>query len=188
MRTYSWRTIGLAALCAALLAFPIRVGHTATLILPIKTQSVPSEQSGSTAILIDFGTLDALRGMKILYAKCYLNLRLDSCTTASDGLEVKPLTESWEAVASGAISLTDSTRRAVTDAFSTDADIGRGPEEDTGILLTELLQAWVDKRMANNGLVLLSRSSGCVYELMTKSEYPSGGYGELLVRFTKKSQ
>ncbi|MBI5868077.1 MAG: hypothetical protein HZB43_07305 [candidate division Zixibacteria bacterium] len=175
--------VGIAIL--GLLAGP---AYPATLILPIQGHQVLTGDKGTSGILIDIGSLDTLAGSKILYAKCYLNIAVDSCADMYNALDAKSLVAQWSALATGSISLTDTSAAMSTRAFAADIDIGRGANGDTEILVTELLKAWLEGRMANNGFVLLPRNIGCSYELLSRAAYPGNGYGKLLIKFVGKTQ
>src|SRR3972149_3982330 len=152
MNPRSRRVAAFAALCTALLLLAAGTASAATLSLPIGTHSVFSGENGTTGILIDFGALDTLVGKRILYAKCFLNVHQDSCTGVFEGLDAMPLVGHSSALATGTFGLPNSSEFAFADAYSTDAEVGLGVGGDTEVLMTELLQAWVDGGMPKNGL------------------------------------
>lgn len=175
----------LVAVILGALTLPVQ---SATLTLPIQNYQVLAGEKGTTGILIDVGSLDTLAGSKILYAKCYLNIAVDSCSESDDGLDGKALVAQWPAVATGTVDLTDSSGALSSFTFTAGANIGRGANGDTEILVTELVKAWVEGHMVNNGFVLLPRTTGCSHELFAKAAYPGNGYGKLLVKFVRKTR
>lgn len=149
------------------------------------TTATISDNDGQTRLLVDFGDLSALNGKKILYAKCYLDIDVDTCNKALNVLEVKPVTRAWS---KDTVTWQGSWANAGGDFSDRGAkliDFQRGRSGVTEFLLTELVQSWIDGKTENHGLILIPKDSGCNYALRSNSLFPSAGKGKLYVRYAK---
>jgi hypothetical protein len=160
----------------------------ATLELPIVAHASISDDIGQTRLLIDFGDLRNLAGKKILYAKCRINIDVDSCVDVLNELEIKPLTKAWSAETVTWESSWTNTGGDYNDSMTRITAFQGGPDGETEILLTELVQAWIDGRVPSRGLILIPREGGCDYELSELPHDTLHRYGVLKVRFVDDSE
>jgi hypothetical protein len=173
---------GLGMLLTLIVAFP-SLCLPASITLPVKAQTIIADGKGETRLLVDFGSLDTLAGYQILYAKCFLDIDVDSCVLQAKEVEVRALTDAWTP---GTVDWNTTWSKPggdISEDFATFANIQKGRNGDTEIHLTGLIQAWVDSDMANFGLVLIPFIKGCDYSLTASNAYPSGGVGKLFVRY-----
>jgi hypothetical protein len=185
MRTCKKCVILVGLVCGTLALCQTESSQAGTLILPVTAHSNLSDKTGGSGILIDFGALDALKGKRILYAKCYLTIDADTCVNPLKELEIRPLTREWSAVTSDSVSLTDLASQVSTQAYSSTVDLDGGSNGDTEILLTGLVKAWVDGRLASKGIILLPHFTGCEYRLVTRGAYPAPGWGKIMIRYSE---
>jgi hypothetical protein len=160
--------------------------QAATLVLPLQAHCTISDTTGQVRILVDFGDLEVLAGKRILYAKCYLNIDVDTCVSLVNELEVRPLTTSWAAQDANWEDGWVSPGGDFSDELVRTVDFQAGRDGDTEIVVTELIQAWVDGQAANHGLILIPRIGRCEYHLEVNDGYPQSGYGKLLVRYGER--
>jgi hypothetical protein len=159
----------------------------ATVTFPVQAHGVISDSaSGSVRLLVSFGDLDSLSGKKILYAKCCLNIDTSSCVDVLGQVEVMPLTSTWSAVGVSWASGWNSPGGDFSSTFARIVGCQQSQDGDTEILLTDLVQAWADGRIANHGIILIPDLACRDYELASKISYPGAGYGKLIVRAQDK--
>jgi hypothetical protein len=185
------RVVRIVLACALILiavtVVPTASVVAATLTVPIETHAVITDSSGNARVLIGFGELEELSGKKILYAKCLLNVVLDSCEAQPAEIEVRPVSSSWSAAQATWESPWDSSGGdLLTDRLMTvTAQRGVGASE---IMMTELVQAWTNSELDNNGVALLVRTGTCSLRLTSDARFTSSGYGDLLVKYVDTSR
>jgi hypothetical protein len=163
-----------------------REAGATTITLPVDSYDVISSPTGESRILVRFGGLDTLEDKKILYAKCSLVFTSDTCGSWADEIEVRPLATAWLPTQVSWEAPWDSSGGDFVEDYILHMNVERGSDFHATLLLTELLQAWVDSDFAERGIILIPRDKECDYSLASRAGYPGTGYGKLIVKYAAR--
>ena len=162
IRVLSWRLV-LVIVLAASAAVLTSTGQAARLEIAASASASVSS-AGAERLLVKFDDLSSLSDKEILYAKCVVELALDSCTGKVD-LLAAPLTRDWDPESVSWLYPWDS----IGGDFSLICSVWREAEGSQAaaveFLVTSLVEHWVDGLIPNNGIILipLPRDTvGCV--------------------------
>jgi hypothetical protein len=157
-------------------------GEAGTQIFPISTYLNITSDEGYSLILIEFAPVDSLPGRKILYAKCQLNIDLDTCVQFVEDIQISPLRQQWSADSVGwrdAVGNVDEDTLLALSCFSQPSP---GRNGFTEILLTSIVQSWADGKLENHGLVLISRNQDCNVSYDEVENQDKAKSGRLIVK------
>ena len=183
LRLRQWLT---SLMMAALVLCAAGTGTAETLEIPLATHAVITNGASRVRNLLKFADLSPLAGKRILYAKLLLNVQFDSCVTSERDLEVKLLSRTWDPTSVTWESPWDSAGGDVVAGLVRHTTVPPGPEGNVEVLLTEIVQGWVDGRFPDCGFLLVPHAPECSYALTTREDFPAKGYGKLVVSFVAK--
>ncbi|MBI3872302.1 MAG: hypothetical protein HY304_04395 [candidate division Zixibacteria bacterium] len=179
------RVIGIVPMTFAMLATAtmVRPSQAETLVLPVKTRTVTSDDAKRSRLVVDFGDLGGIMGKQILYAKCCLNVQWDTCGGPENEAIVMPLSPNSDPAKMSYQSVSDSPPEGLADSLGFTVNAGQRKDGKLEILLNEVVQEWANGKITNRGLILIPRMSGCQYDLTASVDFPGTGWGELVVEY-----
>lgn len=182
-----WRIVvlfKLSVLTALSLLLATNVSNGETVLFGVEDVHTISDGTGSIRLLLRFENLERLNGRKILYAKLYLDVDQDTCTDPFNELAVYPITKDWTPNSASWNAAWDSLGGNLGTDYLAIAPLDIGNDGLTEILITEVVQSWVNGSAEDYGLALVPIEKGCDYGLRKNAEFLGSGYGRLLVRYT----
>jgi hypothetical protein len=182
IRLFRWLPVAALVFCS-FVWFPLTRCQAAEITFPIQESATIDDGLGQFRILINFGDLEALAGKKILYAKLTFQLAGDTCVSGLNDVAIEPVTRQWSSQTVNWLSPWDSAGGDFTrtGAFASAGHAGLSSTHE--ILLTPLVQAWVDGKRPCHGLVIFALHTGCDIRLVAPANDADSLGGVIFVRY-----
>ncbi len=168
-----------ALLVVAILCCTSSSCEAETISYPIISEESIQNDLGETGVLLNFGVMDSLIGMAILYAKLHLSLPWDSCELRDRHVLVRVPKIDPSRLGFSSISAWDSSNAYLMEGVL----FASSPSESQGrlveILVNEIVQQWAEGSIATNGLLLTTRSAECSRFLNLDDSVQRSGFLEI---------
>lgn len=148
---------------------------------PVLGQAEVHNGSREPGVLVDFGDLSRLEGQRILYAKLRLSFGSDTCVVPDNIVEVRVVRKSASLSQLDKLVSWDEPGGELVDSLQLTAGYEQAKDGVLELLLNEVVQAWANRRIPNNGLLVTSRERRCVLGLTSNPRFAGSGWGELSV-------